>query len=472
MDDTNLLYTPATELARRLRRRQLSPVELIEALLRRIEALNPKLNAYLTVAAGEALAQARDAEGRIAHGGDLPPLIGMPVSIKDLIMTRGMRTTGGSLLYRDWTPEEDAAAVERLRAAGAIIVGKTNTPEFGLAATTENRLGDDCRNPWGMARTSGGSSGGAASSVAAGMGPLALGSDGGGSIRIPSSLCGVFGFKPTFGTVPAHGGFSGMPLFSHLGTITRTVADAALMLDVIAGYDRRDPRSRRERAAPTSRGGLGRGVKGLRVAWSSDLGFGAVDPEVLEIAAASARLFESLGCAVEDATPEADPPFGPFGQVVGGDGYAVRGHLLGDPEKAGLLTDYTRRSLERGREVTATDYSKALRALETFRARMADFFERYDLLLTPATAVPAYVCRRPPSEVAGQPVGVGGPLALFTLPFNVTGQPAASVPCGFTSEGLPAGVQIVGRAGEDLTVLRAAAAFEQAQPWADRRPAL
>lgn len=468
MRNTGLLFTPGWKLARLIRARKLSPVELMEALLARIGELNPRLNAYLTVAP-DAMDQAREAERRIVRGGDLPPLVGVPVSVKDLIYTRDMRSTGGSLAFRDFRPDHDGVVVERLRRAGAIIVGKTNTPEFGLSATTENRLGNDCRNPWDLERNSGGSSGGAGASVAAGMGPLAIGTDGGGSVRIPATLCGVFGHKPTFGTIPAYGGFSGMPLFSHVGPLARTVRDAALLLDVCAGYDPRDSRSRRQTPPDFARP-LGRGVGGLRAAWSSDLGYAAVDPEVLEVTAAAARLFESLGCAVEEATPQAGEPFTSFSPVTGADGYAAHGQLL--EKQRDLLTDYAIRSLERGKAVTAVDYSRALRGLEEFRARMADFFESYDLLLTPATAVAAFPCRQPPTEVGGQKVATGSPLALFTLPFNVTGQPAAAVPCGFTSRGLPISLQVVGRTGEDAVVLRAAAAFEEARPWADRRPAL
>jgi Asp-tRNA(Asn)/Glu-tRNA(Gln) amidotransferase A subunit family amidase len=465
--DADLAYTPAWRLARLIRRGRLSPVELTTFFLDRIEGGNPQLNAYLTVDREGALRQAQAAETTLAKGGHLPPLLGVPVSIKDLIFTAGLRTTSGSLVYRNHVPDQDAVVVERLRRAGAVILGKTNTSEFGLSATAENLLGDDGRNPWDVTRTSGGSSGGAAASVAAGLGPLAIGSDGGGSIRIPASFCGVYGFKPTYGTVPSHGGFSSMPAFSHQGPITRNIRDAAEVLNVVAGHDPRDSNARRTRPRSFTRG-LRRGVRGLRVAWSSDLSYAWSDPEVLELTAAAARTFEALGCVVEEATPEIGEPFSGFGPIVGADAFASLGRLL--ETDGDSLTQYARRTLERGREVTGAEYSRALRSVEKIRSTMAGFFDDYDLLLSPATAVPACPCNERPSVVAGQPVGsLWGPFP-FSVPFNLTGQPAASIPCGFTKGGLPVGLQVAGRLGEDVTVLRASAAFEEARPWAQHRP--
>ena len=470
MSDRDLVFTPAWQLARLIRARKLSAVELVEALLRRIEALNPKLNAYLAIAAEQALADAKRVESKAASGGDLPPLLGVPVSIKDLVHVKGLPSTGGSLAYKDFVPMEDAVVVERLRRAGAIILGKTNTPEFGLSATTENRLGGDGHNPWDLTRTSGGSSGGAAASVAAGMGPMGLGSDGGGSVRIPASFCGIFGLKPTYGTIPTHGGHSSMPLFSHLGPLTRTVRDAALFLNATAGYEARDPRSRR--AAPTDYvRALRKPLGALRVAWTSDLNYAAADPEVVEAVIAAAAVFEDMGCEVEPATPEIDPPFGAaFAPMLQADAYTAQGHLLN--EKVGLLSETARKTMEAGSEVTGRMYSQAMRAVEETRARLEDFFEGYDLLLTPATAVPAFLCGERPRDVGGVELGRLWGAFPFSVPFNISRQPAASVPCGFSSEGLPIGLQIVGRYGQDALVLRASLAFEEARPWADKRPSL
>ena len=469
MASGSLLFTPASELAQLIKTRKLSPVELVDHILRRISELNPKLNAYLTVAEAEARSAARAAEAAVIRGEELPSLHGVPLSIKDLYFTRGIVTTGGSLVFRDFVPDEDCVAVERLRRAGAIVLGKTNTPEFGLSATTENRLGDHCRNPWHLERTAGGSSGGAAAAVACGLGPLALGSDGGGSIRIPSGFCGVYGLKPTRGWVPRYGGFGGFELFSDIGPIARTVRDAALMLSVMAGYDHRDPTSLRDQP-PDFLTAVESELQGLRLAWSPDLGYARVAPEVKSAAESAAHAFASLGCEVEEATPAIDDPFAIFSPIMLADEYAACGHLL--REHADKLVPYVKSTLQHGAEITGFHYSQALRALERFRMQMADFFERYDLLLTPANAVPAFPVGHRPRKIDGQEVDtLWGPFP-FTSPFNLTGQPAANLPCGFSAEGLPIGLQVIGRWGKETTVLQASAAFERAQPWADRTPSL
>lgn len=469
--DPDLAFAPAWRLADLVRTRQVSPVELATLFLDRIATQNPKLNAYLTIASDAALDAAKTAERLLLSGASVGPLHGVPLSIKDLLDTAGIRTTYGSRVYREHVPQEDAPAVARLRRAGAIILGKTNTPEFGQSTTTENLLGDHCRNPWRLDRTTGGSSGGAAAAVAAGLGPLALGSDGGGSIRIPAGFCGVVGLKPTFGRVPASGGLGGMPLFAHVGPIARTVRDVALMLDVIAGYDCRDPHAWRA-SSPDFLSALSdapeRALRGLRVAWSVDLGYARVDPEVRSKAAPAAHSFLDAGCLLEDAPPPNGPPFPIFGPIVAVDEYVADGHLLED--HAADLMPYVRSTLEHGQILMAYEYARALRALEHFRAQMATFFTKYDLLLCPTNAVPAFPVGQRPKMVDGHEVDFLWGAFPFTTAFNLTGQPAISVPCGFSSEGLPLGLQIVGRFGDEVTVLRAAAAFEQAHPWADAKP--
>lgn len=467
MGDAALAFTPAWQLADMIRARQLSPVELVDLMLKRIERYNPILNAYLLVTADQARAEARRAEAAVMSRKVLPPLHGVPVSVKDLIQTKGIRTTAGSLAYRDFIPDSDAIVVERLHKAGAIILGKTNTPEFGQSGTTENRLGDHCRNPWNPERTAGGSSGGAGASVAAGMGPLALGSDAGGSIRHPSSFCGIYGFKPTWGRVPQLGHFGGMPLVSTVGPMTRTVRDAALLLRVIAGPDRRDPYCLRQRPPRFSRA-LDRGVSGMRIAWSPDLGFAAVDPEVRATTSAAAGVFQRLGVVVDEVSLNLENAFPVFIPVALADAYEAYGDLL--KNHADELMPYVRVGLERGREVPAYEYARCLRAMERRRAKMADFFERYDLLLTPTTAVTAFPVGNRPRLIDGKPVDKIWGAFMFTPHFNITGQPAASIPCGFSSEGMPIGLQIIGRAGQDTTVLAASAAFEAVQPWADKLP--
>jgi Asp-tRNA(Asn)/Glu-tRNA(Gln) amidotransferase A subunit family amidase len=466
----DIAFMPATTMAAAIRSKKLSPVEVLDAILSRIEGLNPRLNAYLTVDADAAIQAARAAEQAAADGDELGALHGVPVSVKDLTCTRGLRTTLGSLLYRDNVPDHDAGAVERLRGAGAIILGKTNTPEFGLLGTTENRLGDPCRNPWNPERTSGGSSGGAASAVAAGLGPLALGSDGGGSVRIPSAFCGVFGLKPTFGRVPHHRDVCGWGTLSVTGPIARTVADAALMLDVMAGSHPEDPYS-----LPPPRYSFREAVqgdlKGLRAAWSPDLGYGAVELEVRRTAEAAAHRFADLGCAVEEDDPGIDDPIatGTFVDIAA----AYTAAELEDvsTEQEGLLTEYAVSFRDYGRRVSGVQLVRADRSRLAMWRRLRDFFQRYDLLLTPTLAVPAFPIGREPQVIDGRRVVPFG-WSPFTPSFNLSGQPAANVPCGWSADGLPLGLQIVGRPFEEATVLRAAAAFEAAQPWQERHPPL
>ncbi len=459
----DLIRKDTTELAGLISSRQVSPVELIEACLRRIEAFNPTLNAFLTVCGDEAMESAREAEK--SAGPDMPSLHGIPVAVKDLEATKGIRTTFGSLAFKDNVPDEDSIIVERLRKAGAIVLGKTNTPEFGQSTSTENRLGDDCRNPWDTGRTPGGSSGGSGAALAAYICPLATGSDGGGSIRVPAAFCGVYGIKPTHGRVPSKDG--GWALFSDSGPMSRSVRDAALMLNQISGHDSRDSLAIRSEA-PDFLEALDGEVKGLKVAWSSDLGYGVVDEEVLIKTRETAELFEGMGCSLEDATPESGAPFGIFGPIVIVEEYANNGSLL--ESHGDQLMNYVKSTLEAGQRAMGTDYARAMSKLWKFRARMEDFFEEYDLLLTPTTAVPAYPIGARPREIAGQEVSKLWGAAPFTASFNIAGNPAASVPCGFSSDGLPIGLQVVGRWGDEMTVLRASAALEQARPWTGRVP--
>ncbi|MDP6510841.1 MAG: amidase [Dehalococcoidia bacterium] len=464
-----LAYTPAWRLADMVRHHEVSPVELTTYLLLRIERLNPLLNAYLTVAHEQAMSTAREAESALARGGPLPPLHGVPVSVKDLIRTSGIRTTAGSLTYRDFVPHEDATVVERLRRAGAVILGKTNTPEFGLAATTENRLGDPCLNPWNRERTAGGSSGGAAAAVSAGLGTIALGSDGGGSIRIPASFCGVFGFKPSQGLVSHHGGEGGMELFATIGPLTLTVRDAALCLQVISGHDPSDPTTLRQ-PAPDFVNQMEGNLAGLRVAWSPDLGYGRVDAEVRALAESAARVFETMGCHLEEATPATGTPLSVHNLITMADECAAHESLVA--EHSDLVTPHVKAVIGHGRRVTGADYSRALRARERIKSQMAGFFEGYDLLLTPTTAVTAFPLGQRPRAIDGGEVDrLWGPFYMAPV-FNITGQPAASLPCGFSAEGLPVGLQVVSRWGNDAAVLRACAAFEKARPWAGKVPTL
>lgn len=467
MDSRDLAFLPATELAGLIRSKALSPVELTQAVLERIERLNPRLNAFCTVTADLALSAARRAERAVVAGAALSPLHGVPFSIKDLAFTQGVRSMFGSFIFADRVPDTDAPFVRRLTEAGGIMVGKTTTPEFGWKALGDSPLTGITRNPWNTEMTSGGSSAGAAVATAVGLGPLHQGSDGAGSIRVPSAFCGVFGLKPTYGRVPMWP-ISNGDSTTHIGPITRTVADAALMLSVMAGPEEWD-RTSLEGAPADYVGRLADGVKGLRVAWSPDLGGLRVDPDVAAVAAKAAQAFGELGCVVEEVK---DPGFAETGDLARGMWNAHfagnYGPYLGqwrDRMDPGLVA-----AMEDGLRYTAAQYvemrGRKLAAWDTVRP----LFERYALLLTPTVSVaPFAVGRLNPAHWPQHAWDWLG-WASFSYPFNFTGQPAASVPAGFTPAGLPVGLQIVGRRFADLTVLQASAAFERLRPWTQHRP--
>ncbi len=468
MANDDLRFLPAADLAAAIARRKISPVDAVKAVL---DAIDEKktLNAWVTVDADAALKAARAAERAVMRRGvRLGPLHGVPFGVKDLVITKGVRTTFGTPLYRDNVPTEDAPSVARMKAAGGIMIGKTNTPTFGWVGVTDNLIFGLTRNPWNPERTPGGSSGGAGAALAAGMAPLHIGTDGGGSIRKPSAFTGTFGLKASYGRVPVYPASAAWSV-SHVGPMTRTVKDAALMLNVIAGPDERDPYS-----LPAERvdyvKALKGSLKGLRVAYSETLGLApAVDPEVRDATAKAARVFRELGCRVEATNPSWASPWEPWRAIFLG-GIAARLAPYLDRKKeidAGLLA-----IVEESLAWPPAKYVQAWVDRLAWCAKAMVFFERYDLLLTPTVASPPF----PhgilyPGEIDGVKVGREAS-SIFTYPFNLTGQPAASVPCGFTKDGLPIGLQIVGRRFDDVTVLRASAAFETARPWIARRPAL
>lgn len=472
MDTTELCFTPATELATAIRARQLSPVELLDAVLSRIEALNPQLEAFLAVDAERARDTARQAEAALGRGEPLGLLHGLPVSIKDLEPSAGIRCTYGSKFFEDTVAELDGAVTGRVKAAGGIVIGKTNTPHYGHKDMCDNLLGPPCRNPWKLDRTSGGSSGGAAAALATGLGPLAHGSDGAGSIRIPSALCGVFGLKPSFGRVPYWPTPDIWAARSHNGPMARTVADAALMLRALAGPDARDPTSI-DHAPEDYVAAVQRpfeALRGLRVAWSVDFGYAAVDPEVRRLTTTAAERFADFGCQVEAVQPGWDDPrvHAALAWYVS---YAAR---FGEryEERPDWFEASFAEMIEAGRRVTGVDHARTALARTAFYEQVRSFFEPYDLLLTPQMPVGAWPIEQAPETIEGRPTPSMFDRLSFTFPFNLTGQPAASVPCGFTSEGLPVALQIVGRWHADTLVLQAAAACEQAAPWSQTRPAL
>jgi len=473
VSQTDLCYTPATELSRRYRAKELSPVEVTDAILARIERLNPTLNAFLTVTADHARQLARASEARFQKGAPIGPMDGVPYSIKDLEPTAGIRTTYGSRFFESNVPAEDGAVAARLRASGGVLLGKTNTPHFGYKDMCDNLIGPPCKNPWNTSRTSGASSGGAGAATAAGLGPLAHGSDGSGSIRIPSALCGIFGMKPSLGRVPYWPSADLWNTRSHNGPMTRTVRDGALLLQVLAGPDPRDPLS--IDASPADYPSACAGdLKGVRVGWSRDLGFAQVDHEVGDIAERAARRFAELGAHVEDAKVDWGNPYD-FHRIIYSVSVAARNY-----ERALARPDWFETTLLRmildGAQVSAIHYQQAMLARTVFAEKVRTTFDRYDLLLTPQMPVAAWPADPGPFEgladLGGKPAHSIFDRVPFMYPFNLTGYPAANLPCGFTREKLPVGLQVVGRWHRETDVFRAAAAFEALQPWAGHRPPL
>jgi aspartyl-tRNA(Asn)/glutamyl-tRNA(Gln) amidotransferase subunit A len=466
---SDLWFTPAHELAQQIRSGALSPVELMEACLARIDETNPVLNAFIAMRPEQALADARAMAERIAHGEDPGPLAGLPLGVKELEDVDGFPSTHASVPFKDHRPRWDSVQVERLRAAGAIVLGKTNAPEFGSATFTKNLLFGVTRNPWDPTRTPGGSSGGSAAAVAAGMVPIATGSDGGGSIRIPACYTGCYGIKPTFGRVPL-GPFETLPWSDTvvLGPITRTVRDAALYLDAVVGAHPSDPASLPHPGISYVET-LARLPQRLRIAWSPTLGYARVQPDVMREVREAVGVFEKLGHAVEEMQESFPDPGLVWATVASGEVYAEIAPLLDEHRSEfgrGFLA-----GVESVRNLTPEKYGLAQRE----RAELVNFlwrlFDRYDLLLTPTLPTEAFDARgRMPPEIDGEPVFNPMAFIAFTYPFNLSGHPAATVRAGFTDAGLPAGLQIVGpRHREDL-VLQASYAYEQERPWNDLWP--
>jgi aspartyl-tRNA(Asn)/glutamyl-tRNA(Gln) amidotransferase subunit A len=461
----DLTYSTATDVARLVAAGEISASEAVEGSLARLAVTETRLNSFVTVTADEARRDAQAADLRRRRGDPLGPLHGVPVSVKDLIAVGGVRFTSGSRSMAQNIAAVDAVAVERLRKAGAIIIGKTTTSEFGCKAVGESPLTGSTRNPWDLSKTAGGSSAGAAASVAAGVTAIAVGTDGGGSIRIPAALTGLVGVKPQFGRVPVYP-TPATPTLAHVCPMARSVRDAALLFEVLAGYDSRDAHSVLQ-PAPNVVAACGRDPRPLRIAWSPTFGYAPVDPEVRAIAERAARTFADFGCVVD----EVDAPFGAdSAELWTAEFYAGIGARLGpvlrnspstlDPEVAAVV--------ERAIAVRAEDYYRAVFGRYAFRERVRRFFEDYDLLLSPTL------------PVAGVDAGVAIPPGLadrnivtwvcYTYPFNLTGQPAASIPAGFTAAGLPVGLQLIARPYREEDLFTAAAAFEEVRPWASRKP--
>jgi Asp-tRNA(Asn)/Glu-tRNA(Gln) amidotransferase A subunit family amidase len=464
----DLSFAEATALAAAVRQRELSPVELLDAVLRRAERSQPVLRPFVTLDADRARDAARAAERDVMQNMPLGPLHGIPVPVKDLEPTQGLRTTYGSKFFETFVPDFDGVVAARLRAAGAIIFAKTNTPHFGHKDSCDNLLGPPTRNPWNLERTSGGSSGGAAAAVAAGIGPLAHGSDGAGSIRIPAALCGVFGFKPSLGLVPYWPNADFWAARSHNGPLARSVRDAALLLTTIAGPDPRDPMSIESPVADWLATLQTQDLRGLKAAWSPDFGYAAVDPEVRRLTTAAAVRFAELGCSVEEVSVPWSNPV-EWASLLWDFQMASR-NIERARERPEWIEPSFRDQIEHGTRVSAQEVGQAQLARTAFYEQARGFMERFDLLLTPQMPCVAWPVDQPPTQINGRPTPRMFDHLPFTFPFNQTGWPAASVPCGFNAEGLPVALQIVTGWHQDVQCLQAAAAFEALQPWSARNP--
>ena len=456
---TDLCSLSASELLRLYRARKASPVEATRAVLARIDKLNPVLNCFCLVDEKAALASAKESEARWRKSEPKGLLDGVPASIKDLLLTRGWPTRRGSKTVNPAGPwNDDAPCVARLRENGAVLVGKTTTPEFGWKGVTDNPLTGITRNPWNPKMTPGGSSGGSTAAVAAGMAPLTVGTDGGGSIRIPCAFTGLFGLKPSFGRVPAWP-LSPFGTVAHVGPITRTVTDAALMMNVLALPDARDwhalPYDPRD-----YRVGLEDGVKGLRIAYSATLGYAEVEQEVLALVHKAALRFAELGAHVE----ETDPGFENAGPVFTAHWFAGAAALLRgfDSEQLKLVDPGLRDVARQGAKIRTLDYLDAVQKRGQMGALMNRFHQKYDLLLTPTLPLAAFEAGREVAHLLKEKRWTDW--SPFSYPFNLTQQPAASIPCGFTRKGLPVGLHIVGPRYADALVLRAARAYESIRP--------
>ncbi len=470
MTPDELCFLPALEQARLIRGRGVAALELMDAHIRRIERVNPALNAIVTFIPEAARAAARETDAALTRGETLGPLAGLPVAHKDLIPTRGVRTTFGSPIFKDFVPETDAIIVERLRLAGAIMIGKTNTPEFGAGSQTFNAVFGPTRNPYDLDKTCGGSSGGAAAALAAGLLPIADGSDLGGSLRNPASFCNVVGLRPSGGRIPnwpALSAWSDMPV---LGPMARTVADVGLMLSVMAGADERAPLSLGEDGAMFSRP-LGRDFKNARIAWSGDLGGLPVDTEVRRVIEAQRQVFADLGCIVEEATPDLSGADEVFRVLRAFDFERSFGKLL--HEHRSLMKDTVIWNIEQGSKLTGPEIGAAENRRTEIYHRMREFMQTYDFLVAPVAQVLPFDVNVPfVTSIEGERFETYLDWMKSCYLITVTGAPSISVPCGFSAGGLPVGLQIVGRHRREFELLQMAYAFEQATACWKRRPDL
>jgi Asp-tRNA(Asn)/Glu-tRNA(Gln) amidotransferase A subunit family amidase len=469
MNKEDIYFMSACDMAEKIKTQELTSLEITETIIERIEKINPKINAYCTPTFDLARETAKKADNSIKKGEKLGLLHGIPTSIKDEMPIKGVRTTFGSRLYEDYIPEEDDICVKRLKNAGCVILGKTNMPPFGFLATTRNLIFGETRNPWNLERTPGGSSGGAAAAIASGLGSLALGADGGGSIRIPSCLCGVYGIKPSFGRVPVYPTL-GIHLDSLIqyGPIVRYVKDAALMLDVIKGPHHADQYTLPKQNINYLEK-LEEKPNKLKIGYSLDLGFAkVVDSEIKENVVKSVQKFEEFGWTIEPAKIKIRNPeriLLTYHTLLYG--YDFMGKLKKSRDK--MHPDLVK-AIEVGIETSGIDFARVISRRKVVYEKFYQYFKNYDILITPTTGMVAFELGIPfPTKINGKIVS---PTAWmpFTAVFNITGLPAASIPCGWSSEGLPIGMQIVGNRFDELTVLQVSKAFEEISPWQDKKP--
>jgi aspartyl-tRNA(Asn)/glutamyl-tRNA(Gln) amidotransferase subunit A len=473
MPMTDLTFIPAAELATMIYNREISPVEVMSATLARIEESQPVLNAFITVAAEAAMTDAREAERAVMRGARLGSLHGVPLAVKDLVPTAGLRTSWGSLIFKDHVPDADAVVVARLKHTGAILVGKTTTPEFGQQCLTEAPLFGRTRNAWRGDRSSGGSSGGSAVAVAAGLVPIAVATDGGGSTRIPAACNGVVGFKQGLGVVPQESAQDGFGNTSYITPMTRTVLDTALMLDVMAGPDSRDPLTvGRDKPDFVGAARTEGSLSGLRIGWRPRLGNTAVGREVLAACEAALAALAGLGADITELTAPFENPERVWFVVNGAYRRAQFGHHL--ERHRDIMCPTVVRQMDRIASCSAAELYDAIFERTRLYRQVQSWFAACDIVATPTlsrAAVPIDQDFFGPIEIDGEPVdNIRAAWYPYTMPFNLTGNPAVSLPAGFDSAGLPLAIQLVAPVGSDAALLRLAAAFERARPWAQRRP--
>jgi aspartyl-tRNA(Asn)/glutamyl-tRNA(Gln) amidotransferase subunit A len=469
MPHTELYYLSVAQASAEIAAKRLSPVELTQSYLDRIAALNPVVNAYITVTAEHALAQARQAEAEIIAGKYKGPFHGMPIALKDLFDTKGIRTTGGSKILADRVPDEDSDVASRLADAGAVLLGKLNMHEFAFGITNVNPHYGAARNPWNTDRITGGSSGGSGAATAAGLTAATLGSDTGGSIRIPACFCGIIGLKPTYGRVSKRGVLPLSWSLDHVGPMTRTAEDAALMLQVIAGYDPQDENSLNV-PVPDYTADLGKGIKGLRVAMLRGSYITPIDAEVESAMAAAVATLKDLGATVLDNVefPYIEETLKANITIISSE--AATFHEANMNERPGDYGDSVFERLSIGRDLPATAYVQAQRTQHRIQQLLLEGMDNLDAVILPMMPLGAPPINQEQVTVSGASFDVRAAVTRFTQPFNLTGFPAISVPCGFTADGLPIGFQLAAKPFEEATLLRLAHAYEGATSWSTQRP--